>query len=121
MNIFVGNLASSVTADDLRELFSGYGYGTVINAVVMKDTASDQSLGYGHVYLIPDAAAHQAIVGLHHTVLKGKAIAVRECVYREGLERRVNPFPWKGAERRNDNLRRHRAPEQTTTLSQGAR
>ena len=105
MNIFVGNLPATVTPDDLRRMFAGYG--TIINAIVMRDTASGLPLGYGHVYLVPELAAHAAIVDLHNTLLQGSPIEVRECVYRLQPERRMKRIPWKGMERRVDGARRH--------------
>jgi RNA recognition motif-containing protein len=105
MNIFVGNLPATVTPDDLRRMFAGYG--TIINAIVMRDTATGLPLGYGHVYLVPEPAAHEAIVNLHNTVLLGSPIEVRECVYRLQPERRLKRQPWKGVERRVAGSRRH--------------
>ena len=87
MNIFVGNLTAAVTADDLRQMFGSYG--TIINAIVMRDTATGLPLGYGHVYLVPEQAAYEAIVNLHNTMLNGSHLSVRECVYRSRPEQRV--------------------------------
>ncbi|MHB8743138.1 MAG: RNA recognition motif domain-containing protein [Sulfuricaulis sp.] len=105
MNIFVGNLPASVTPEGLRRLFDGYG--TIINAIVMRDTATGLPLGYGHVYLVPDQAAHEAIVSLQSSILKGSPIVVRECVFRERPERRLQRLSWKGVERRVTGSRRH--------------
>lgn len=105
MNIFVGNLTAAVTADDLRQLFGGYG--TIINAIVMRDTATGLPLGYGHVYLVPEPAACEAIVNLRNTMLNGSRLSVRECVYRRHPERRVMRQPWRGMERRVAGARRH--------------
>jgi RNA recognition motif-containing protein len=105
MNIFVGNLPASVTSADLRRLFDGYG--TIINAIVMRDTATGLPLGYGHVYLVPDDAAFEALINLQYTLLKDSPIVVRECVYRTAPDRRVGRQPWKGVERRVAGSRRH--------------
>jgi RNA recognition motif-containing protein len=105
MNIFVGNLPASVTPEGLRRLFDGYG--TIINAIVMRDTATGLPLGYGHVYLVPDQAAYEAIINLQSSVLKGSPIVVRECVFRERPERRMLRQPWQGVERRVAGSRRH--------------
>lgn len=88
MNIFVGNLASAVTADDLRKAFAGFG--TVINAIVIKDTTNNHPLGYGHVYLVPEDAAREAIASLHLVPLRGRPVVVRECVCRTRRDRRRN-------------------------------
>ena len=105
MNIFVGNLAKHVTSDDLRSAFSGYG--TVINAIIVRDTVTGQSLGHGHVYLVPEKTAREAVTALNHVVLRGKPIVVRECAYRARRDRRVNKQPWSGEERRRSGERRH--------------
>jgi len=104
MNIFVGNLASSVTSDDLRSAFAGYG--TVINAIVMKDTTTDRPLGYGHVYLVPEQAAREAIRALDHVVLRGRPLVVRECVFRAKRDRRAKKLRWNGDNRRHQADRR---------------
>ena len=56
MNIFVGNLTAAVTADDLRQLFGGYG--TIINAIVMRDTATGRTAEPGDS--IARAGEHRA-------------------------------------------------------------
>lgn len=104
MNIFVGNLASSVTSDDLRTAFAGYG--TVINAIVMKDTSTDRPLGYGHVYLVPEQAAREAVRALSHFVLRGHPLIVRECVFRAKRDRRAKKLHWKNDDRRHRTDRR---------------
>jgi RNA recognition motif-containing protein len=106
MNIFVGNLSAAVTADDLRQLFGGYG--TIINAIVMRDTATGLPLGYGHVYLVPEQAACEAIINLHNTMLNGSHLSVRECVYRARPEQRMKRKTWQGVERRVAGARRHK-------------
>jgi len=106
MNIFVGNLSAAVTADDLRQLFGGYG--TIINAIVMRDTATGLPLGYGHVYLVPEQAACEAIINLHNTMLNGSHLSVRECLYRSRPEQRAKRQAWRGVERRVAGARRHK-------------
>ncbi|HSD97166.1 MAG TPA: RNA-binding protein [Sulfuricaulis sp.] len=115
MNIFVGNLSAAVTADDLRQLFGGYG--TIINAIVMRDTATGLPLGYGHVYLVPEQAACEAIINLHNTLLNGSHLCVRECVYRARPEQRMKRKTWQGVERRVAGARRHKDYDLSTPSS----
>ncbi|OGI51701.1 MAG: hypothetical protein A3E57_08570 [Candidatus Muproteobacteria bacterium RIFCSPHIGHO2_12_FULL_60_33] len=115
MNIFVGNLSAAVTTDDLRRLFAGYG--TTINAILMRDTDTGLPLGYGHVYVVPEPAAYEAIINLDKVNLKGNLIAVRECVYRAHRERRQSRLSWKGVERRVAGSRRHNGYDQTSPAS----
>lgn len=104
MNIFVGNLPATATAEGLRRLFAGYG--TTLNAIVMRDTDSGQPLGYGHVYVVPEKAAHEAMLNLHHARLDGSLLSVRECVYRAHHDRRMKSIARKGTERRAEAARR---------------
>ena len=115
MNIFVGNLPASVTSDELRRLFDGYG--TIINAIVMRDTATGLPLGYGHVYLVPEQAAYEAIINLQHSRVQDSPIVVRECIYRMRPDRRVSRQPWKGAERRVEGSRRHNGHDRPAAAS----
>jgi RNA recognition motif-containing protein len=103
MNIFVGNLDRSVTPEDLRKLFAGFG--TIVNTIVMKDTRSGRSLGYGHVYMEPDDAAREAIAELNRAPVKGRVIRVRVCRERGRQDRRQNGKTWRGVERRAQNRR----------------
>ena len=104
MNIFVSNLDRSVTAHDLQRAFAGYG--TVINAIVMKDTATGSPLGHAHVYLVPEQSAKEAIAELQLAPLRGRPIKVRECVYRAKRDRREGRGAV-SAERRQTDRRRH--------------
>ncbi|HSW52444.1 MAG TPA: RNA-binding protein [Sulfuricaulis sp.] len=115
----MGNLSAAVTADDLRRLFAGYG--TTINAIIMRDTDTGLPLGYGHVYLVPEHAAYEAIINLDQKSLKGNRIAVRECMYRTRQERRLRRFPWRGGERRAAGARRHNGYDQASSGASGQR
>jgi len=98
MNIFVGHLAPTVTSDDLRTTFSSYG--TVINALVMRDTVHNKPLGYGHVYLVPDESAQRAVQELNRMVLRGRPLVVRTCIDRLRKDRRTHQVHWNQPERR---------------------
>jgi RNA recognition motif-containing protein len=104
MNIFVGHLAPAITNDDLRAAFSSYG--TVVNALVKRDVVTSKPLGYGHVYLVPDAAAQQAIRDLNRAVLRGRPIVVREYIDRSREDRRFRQMLWDGDDRRRKPERR---------------
>jgi RNA recognition motif-containing protein len=80
--LYVGNLAYSVSSDDLRELFSQVGQ--VQSATVISDKFSGQSKGFGFVEMgSPDEAA-KAIQHFNETELKGRNIKVNEAKPREG-------------------------------------
>jgi RNA recognition motif-containing protein len=76
MNIFVGNLACTVTAQDLRPLFERYG--TVDAIQVMTDRETGHPCGFGFVDMPERSAARAAIAGLHGTDLAGGTCTVNE-------------------------------------------
>uniref|UniRef100_A0A9J8CBT2 RNA-binding protein 14 n=1 Tax=Cyprinus carpio carpio TaxID=630221 RepID=A0A9J8CBT2_CYPCA len=66
VKIFVGNISSSTTAEDLRSLFSEYG----------KVKECDVLKNYGFVHMEGKQEAEEAIRKLHHHELNGQAINV---------------------------------------------
>jgi RNA recognition motif-containing protein len=82
MNIFVGNLASDVTDDDLRQAFGAFGQ--VSSASVIKDRDTGQSRGFGFVEMPSDEEARAAMAGMNEKDLKGKALRVSEARGRAG-------------------------------------
>ena len=76
MNIYVGNLAYSVTDADLREAFSRFGDVSQVNLIV--DKFSGQSKGFGFVEMDNNSQADAAIEGLNGTDIKGRDIKVNQ-------------------------------------------
>ena len=76
MNIYVGNLAYSVTEDDLRGAFSEFGEVTSVS--VITDKYSGQSKGFGFVEMADNAEADAAIKALNETALSGRNIKVNQ-------------------------------------------
>jgi RNA recognition motif-containing protein len=76
MNIYVGNLSSEVSEEDLRNLFSEYGH--ITNVKVIKDIFSGTSKGFGFVEMPGVSEAQKAINELNAKELKGKKIVVNE-------------------------------------------
>ena len=76
MNIYVGNLAYSMTDDDLNELFSEFG--EVQSASVIMDKFSGQSKGFGFVEMPDNASADAAIKELNGKSIKGRALKVNQ-------------------------------------------
>jgi len=79
--LYVGNLAYSVSNDDLHELFSQAGQ--VHSAVVITDKFSGQSKGFGFVEMTTSEEAANAIRQLNDSELKGRNIKVNEAKPRE--------------------------------------
>ncbi|MCB1787706.1 MAG: RNA-binding protein [Chromatiaceae bacterium] len=86
MNIYVGNLAYSVTEDDLREAFSAFGEVSRANVIMDRDTG--RSKGFGFVEMPDNSQAEAAINGLNEKPLSGRAIRVNEAKPREDRPRR---------------------------------
>ena len=80
--LYVGNLAYSVTNEDLEALFSQAG--KVDSATVVVDKFSGQSRGFGFVEMADSNEAARAIEEFNETELKGRAIRVNEARPREG-------------------------------------
>ncbi|MFY9973730.1 MAG: RNA-binding protein [Chromatiaceae bacterium] len=76
MNIYVGNLAYSVTQDDLRDAFAAYGEISSVNLITDKFTGD--SKGFGFVEMPNNAEADAAIKALNETPLKGRNMKVNQ-------------------------------------------
>ena len=79
--LYVGNLAYSVSNDDLHELFSQIGQ--VQSATVITDKFSGQSKGFGFVEMTTAEEVANAIRQLNDSELKGRNIKVNEAKPRE--------------------------------------
>ena len=76
MNIYVGNLSSDVTSDDLRQAFAAFGQ--VESANVITDKFSGESKGFGFVEMPSKEEAAAAIAGMNGKDIKGRAVNVNE-------------------------------------------
>jgi cold-inducible RNA-binding protein len=74
--LYVGNLAYSVSNDDLHQLFSQAGQ--VQSATVIMDKISGQSKGFGFVEMTTAQEVADAIRRFNDTALKGRNIKVNE-------------------------------------------
>jgi RNA recognition motif-containing protein len=76
VHIFVGNLACTVTDQDLRQHFEPYG--TVDSIQMMTDGETGHAYGFGFVDMPERSTARAAIAGLHGTDLAGCTCTVNE-------------------------------------------
>ncbi len=76
MKIYVGNLSYSVTEEDLRQAFEGFGQ--VESATIIKDQSSGQSKGFGFIEMPAKEEAQAAINGLNGKEIKGRKLNVNE-------------------------------------------
>ncbi|MBC9914984.1 RNA recognition motif domain-containing protein [Chitinophaga varians] len=85
MNIFVGNLSSQTTEQQLTALFSPFGI--VQNAKIIMDNYTDRSRGFGFVEMPDNGEATRAISDLNGTAVDSQAIVVNEARPRTERER----------------------------------
>lgn len=83
MKIHVSNLATEVSAEDLRQAFAVFG--EVASVEIMRDHSSGRSKGAGIVEMLDDAQAEMAIQRLKGKNLKGKPLKIdRSKGHRDG-------------------------------------
>jgi cold-inducible RNA-binding protein len=74
--LYVGNLAWTVTDQDLHDVFSEAG--KVDSSQVIMDRATNRSRGFGFVEMATDEAAETAVKKLNGRDVKGRPIRVNE-------------------------------------------
>lgn len=90
--LFVGNLAFSVTENDLQDLFSQHGPVTEVN--LMLDRSSGRSRGFAFVTMATKEGADAATQALNGTSHEGRNLTVNEARPRE--ERSDRPGGYRG-------------------------
>ena len=74
MSIYVGNLSSETTEDDLKAAFAAFGEVTGVN--IIKDKFTGQPRGFAFVEMAEDDAADKAVAALNGTEFQGRALNV---------------------------------------------
>ena len=74
MNIYIGNLSFSTTANDLETLFAEFG--DVQEAKVITDRRTNQSKGFGFIEMPSNSEADKAIKSLNGKFIDGRNIKV---------------------------------------------
>lgn len=74
--VYVGNLSWNTTDDTLRAAFGDFG--EVQDAIVMRDSETGRSRGFGFVTMSTPEEAQAAIAGLNDQELDGRRIKVTE-------------------------------------------
>jgi RNA recognition motif-containing protein len=80
MNLYVSNLMSHVTENDLKQLFAAYGH--VSSVKVISDRYTGVSRGFGFVTMPQQGEADKAIKELDGRNVEGRRIAVAEAKQR---------------------------------------
>ncbi len=74
--LYIGNLASGVTEQELKDNFSTVG--NIVSLAIIKDKFSGLSKGFGFVEMETEEAAKEAITQFNGGELHGKVIVVNE-------------------------------------------
>lgn len=72
--LYVGNLAYSVTSDELGNLFSQYG--DVVDAIVVNDKYSGRSKGFGFIEFNQADEANKAMEALNGNEYAGRTLKI---------------------------------------------
>lgn len=76
MNIYVGNLTTKSTEEDLKQAFEAFGQ--VSSVTIIKDKFSQESRGFAFVEMPTKTEAESAVAGLNGTDLLGNTLNVNE-------------------------------------------
>lgn len=76
MNIYVGNIAYSVSEDDLREVFEQYGPVSKVKVIIDRETG--RSKGFAFVEMDNDEEAGAAVSALNDYDFQGRPMKVNE-------------------------------------------
>jgi RNA recognition motif-containing protein len=76
MKIYVGNLSSDITDDELRLEFEPFG--KVDTVSIVRDRYSGQPRGFGFIEMPTKSEAQAAIVGLKGKMVNGRTLDVNE-------------------------------------------
>jgi len=76
MNIYVGNISSQLTEEEINEAFAAYGQLTSVK--IIKDKYTGENRGFGFVEMPEKAEAEAAMAGLNGKEFKGKTLNVNE-------------------------------------------
>ncbi len=76
MNIYVGNLAYSVTQEELQEAFGSFGRVSSVKIIIDRETGNPR--GFAFVEMPDNAEAQKALEGMNGFQLQGRALSVNE-------------------------------------------
>ena len=76
MNIYVGNLSTDLSDQELEDAFAKYG--KVKSTKIIRDMFTQQSKGFGFVEMMNNTEANSAMKELNTSELKGTRLIVNE-------------------------------------------
>ncbi len=85
--LYVGNLAFSVTDDELQQAFTSFG--NILSARVVMDRMTGRSKGFGFVEIEDDGQADDAVNKMNGQTIGGRPVRVSEAKPQEDRPRRT--------------------------------
>ena len=76
MNIYVGNLSTDTSEDEVRQAFEAFG--EVASVRIVRDGATGESRGFGFVEMAAEEQAKTAITEMNGKELKGSQLTVEQ-------------------------------------------
>ena len=89
MNIYVGNLSSDVTQEELQQAFEAHGI--VYSVKIITDKYTGEPRGFGFIEMPQMEEAEKAIQELNGKELKGKTLIVSKARTRDSRRGRGGP------------------------------
>lgn len=83
MRLYIGNIPTAVTQDDLRAMFEHFGAVEMVG--ILKDRRTGMSNGHGIVEMASATDAEIAITRLHYTQYGGRTISVSRVPAERGV------------------------------------
>lgn len=74
MNIYIGNISYTMTAEEIKEIFTPFG--NVLNVRIIIDKLTGRSKGYAFVEMENEEEGQNAIKALNETEVKGRNVKV---------------------------------------------
>ena len=96
MKLYVGNLAYTVTEQELQDLFAPYGEVKTVN--IVKDKFTGQARGFGFVEMGDKDMGQAAIDGLNGNEVGGRKLRVNEALAKEAQGSRPRSFGDRGGQ-----------------------
>jgi RNA recognition motif-containing protein len=90
MNMYIGNLATMVTEEELEKMFAEFG--EVASTKIITDRYTKQSKGFGFVEMPNNSEADKAIKALNGTEVKGKYLKISQAENRKKSRGRRRRF-----------------------------
>ena len=81
--VFIGGLLPEVTTSEITSYFSKYG--TITDAIVMKDKISGKTRGFGFITFLRESSVEEVLKNYKHHFIRGKWIDCKRAVAKQDI------------------------------------